>query len=77
MMLRSTSDVPPPTVRAGLNRKPSAHWRQRSSTPSPSSMPLAPRRSLASPKTRWPWGSLSALRREASGPGFLFTAAEI
>ena len=38
---------------------------------------VAPIMSLASPNTTLPCGSLSALRSEASGPGFLFTAAEI
>ena len=39
--------------------------------------PFAPIRSLASLNTCLPCGSASALRSDASGPGFLFTAAEI
>ena len=41
------------------------------------SMPALPIMSLARPNTTLPCGSLSALRSDASGPGFLFTAAEI
>ena len=73
MMLRSTSLVPPPTVSAGENRKPRSH--SSPSTPLVSSMPCAPMRSLASVNTRLPCGSASALRSDASGPGFLLTAA--
>src|SRR5205823_13655144 len=52
MMLRSTCDVPPPTVRAGLKRKPVTHSSHSGSTLSLASIPLAPSRSLASPNTR-------------------------
>ena len=60
MMLRSTSEVPPPTVSAGLKRNPRAHW-----------LPLgsradrehagAPIMSLARPNTRLPCGSFERL----------------
>ena len=44
----------------------------RRASPFSSSMPPAPMRSLASVNTRLPCGSASALRSDASGPGFLF-----
>src|SRR5207302_2197801 len=51
MMLRSTWDVPPPTVRAGLKRKPVTHSSHSGPRLSLASMPLAPSRSLAKPNT--------------------------
>ena len=71
MMLRCTSPVPPPTVSAGANRKPWCHGSAgaRRAGPPSVSIPAAPARSLARPKTRWPCSSASTLRIDASGPG--------
>src|SRR5690606_13123109 len=66
MMLRCTSPVPPPMVRAGANRKP---WVHMSGSPpkGPTSerTPAVPARSLASSMMCWPCSSAMTLRIDA------------